>query len=691
MAIEALCPTCGAVFNLKDEYEGKKVRCKKCEQIFTVAAGKAADRDDDRGSVKTKADDAPARKSTRDDDDDERSSRKVRPAAKRGRDDDDDDDRPKRKASKRGRDDDDDDDNDRSRKRKRTYHDDDDDDDDRPRKRSPKRASGGGAGKVLLIVGGVVALVILVCGGAIYGVYKVAADAADEAEAQQQQWQNAMNNGGPGNPWQGGGFPGFEQQPHDMTEALTFLKGNDPNARRGAANWLSNQPLDAGKQKEVATALESLVKDSDDNTCAAGAKAMKVWGTKDNGPALTTALRSRLPGGNRPFLGEDQKQLMGAIAAVKYEPGADVIAEFLPNFFSGGEAEIALGNFGAGAEKPVLKHFHDPDGNCRGKARGLCLRYGTKPLVMLDQTVIDLAAIDRGRSGAALEWLSRGDSNDALQAANADPARRTAVAQALNKVIDDPQFNGDQVFQACKRWATKDNIPALSRKRESDVWKKKEYSDLIIAVGGAEAKFDVALTDLKSGDNRRIQDAARVLQTTPVDEKQRAAVVAGLLGAINGDGFFQGNDTCEAITKALAVWATRDDGAAVVDKVSQLKKPFLTRARGVTIDWLGKQKVEKGIVFLAGLLADRDEYQAAGSALIAMGPDLGDKIEVAVSTVQTTDKNQLLQCFKVLGAVGTKQSLNLLKSQQALFLQKKDLQLAQACKDASDAITLRGK
>ena len=36
MAVEALCPICGAVFNLRDDMQGKKVRCTKCEHVFTV-------------------------------------------------------------------------------------------------------------------------------------------------------------------------------------------------------------------------------------------------------------------------------------------------------------------------------------------------------------------------------------------------------------------------------------------------------------------------------------------------------------------------------------------------------------------------------------------------------------------------------------------------------------------------------
>src|SRR5262249_58619015 len=36
MSIQMACPGCGASYTLSDELRGKKVRCKKCEEIFAV-------------------------------------------------------------------------------------------------------------------------------------------------------------------------------------------------------------------------------------------------------------------------------------------------------------------------------------------------------------------------------------------------------------------------------------------------------------------------------------------------------------------------------------------------------------------------------------------------------------------------------------------------------------------------------
>src|SRR5207248_4624091 len=41
MSISTICPNCKALFRLADEMAGKKVKCQKCSQIFTVATADA--------------------------------------------------------------------------------------------------------------------------------------------------------------------------------------------------------------------------------------------------------------------------------------------------------------------------------------------------------------------------------------------------------------------------------------------------------------------------------------------------------------------------------------------------------------------------------------------------------------------------------------------------------------------------
>ena len=287
MAVEALCPTCGAVFNLKEDFLGKKVRCKKCEHIFTVGGESRARERDDSESVQSRSGSAP-KKSARDDDDD----RPRKGSSRRDRDDD--DDRPTRKKSRAGRDDDDDDDRSSSKRNKRVYHDDDDNDDE-DFKTPARKKSGGGSGMVIAIVGGVVLVLLLLCGGGIYGIYRMTAAVADAADQAQQDLVNNVNNAqfDPN-----AGVWGFDKQPHDLNEALTFLKSADVNERRGAANWLSKQQVEAGRQKEVATAVEPVVKELDAGSIAAGTRALQRLGHPRQRPGPDPGAAARARGGH---------------------------------------------------------------------------------------------------------------------------------------------------------------------------------------------------------------------------------------------------------------------------------------------------------------------------------------------------------------------------------------------------------
>jgi hypothetical protein len=503
-----------------------------------------------------------------------------------------------------------------------------------------------------------------------------------------------------------------------MAEALTFLKGNDKGQRRGAANWLSRQGVDAARQKEVGAALEPLLKD-DDLTLIASARALKVWGTRDNGPALTAALKQKPDGG---IPGDPQKELMAAIGKAKYDPGADEVLRFLPNFFVGEDSARALADLGPAAEPAVLKYYHHPDAPTRDRARRVLRGYNTKPLAYLDQTIADLNSVDKAREQSAIEWLAKSSSDDALQAAKADAAKQTAVAQGLNHVIDDPPspFVIDAILDSCKRWGTKDNVAAVIRLLERDPFKKQHCGDALIAIGpscepqvrvlldhsdravvdqarrvlekigGADAKFVSAIADLKSDDNGRIERAARMLQGAPVDEKQRPAVVAALLGTIHDTGVPRGDHLLVNVVRAVILWANKDDGQVIVRKVKEMHKFFCQESRKILIEWMGKQKVESAIPFLAEALTDKDDWRPASQALQAMGTELGEQIETAVLAVRATSQ-QLVECVKVLGAVGTKKSVDILKKQQAAAVKQKDIGLAQACADAIAAINARGK
>jgi hypothetical protein len=170
MPISVTCGSCSAAFTVKDEYAGKRAKCPKCGEPFTVPAAAVPPppaapvvaRPVVAKPVAPPASPSRERAATRDDDDTPRAKRRNRddddedkkPRSRRR--DDDEDDQPKRKRGedsdndqpKRRRGDDGDDDKPRSRRRRQ------DDDDDEPKKKS--------AWPIIL---GILGALVLVCGG----------------------------------------------------------------------------------------------------------------------------------------------------------------------------------------------------------------------------------------------------------------------------------------------------------------------------------------------------------------------------------------------------------------------------------------------------------------------------------------------------------------------------------------------
>lgn len=145
MSITVTCPNCKVLFRLGEEMAGTKVRCAKCEHIFTVAVGASKPRtkvDPEETTVTASAAPPP-------------------PVAAAAPDDDDDLDRSARSRRSRDRDYDDDDD-DRSRYSRRR--------EPEPAPRRKKKTAGGSNTTMwVLVIGGLGlgALACLGCGGAV--------------------------------------------------------------------------------------------------------------------------------------------------------------------------------------------------------------------------------------------------------------------------------------------------------------------------------------------------------------------------------------------------------------------------------------------------------------------------------------------------------------------------------------------
>jgi HEAT repeat protein len=746
---------CGAVFSLRDEMQGKKVRCTKCEHVFTVGAGKV--KAAEKQSVQSRPA-APARKSARDDDDDEVSTaKKNRPAAKRGRDDDDDDNRPRKGAPRRGKDDDDDDDGKaKANKKKRVYHDDDDDDDDAPRKPSRKKKSGGGAGLVLAIVGGGALVLLLACGGLGYWFVRSVNSAVDDVNDQMQQAVANANNGNPPAPPPNfpnppPGFPNLggpidqnpvkpEKKLASVDDALRDLRSDNDNERRAAMDWLAKASLDRGRQDEVARALNPLLKNPDNGTREKTVVALKVWVTKDNLDGLIQILNEGNPERWHHENGLP-RVTMDVVARLKDEKSAEPIWRYRAGP-SGNEAETALRAIGqAAGEKAALLRFDDTNETLRNSARSLLVSYGTRDALKFKQVAADLKSDERNRRNAAIDYLA---NNSVVE------SERPTIATALNGVLGTSEVS-DNAMRAVEKWATADNVPTLIKAIGDDQFphrkramallgrlkdvraaeplaeklvtnERRDAADALIALGpvakpavekyatnpdkGVQKEVDRVLatygadtsnlgltrllTDLESPDGGRRANAARGLAGMKADPAQSEKVIKALLKDVDDD---MDRGIQELSVKAIAVWGTKDNAAPLI-KIIENKDKYAGNVRHATMDVLARWKAEDAIKPIAlNIGPDGGDRSAAGKALIAMGPDLGDKIEVVVKEgLSSSDKAIVQECVKVLGAVGTvKGSIPALATLEAAAVRQKHKDVITWCETAAASIKARGK
>jgi HEAT repeat protein len=279
----------------------------------------------------------------------------------------------------------------------------------------------------------------------------------------------------------------------DVTRNLTELKEGTAQRRREAADRFAKSSPELPQRAEVARALEPFLSDPDGGTRAAAARALAVWATVDNVPALLKAADTPDANVRGPVL--------EALAGLKDPRGATPIAARLTN--DRGNAVRLLTVMGAVAEPAVLEYFHHPDSGVRDEARKLLKAYETRDAVLFDQTITDFKSTDVNRRIQAVRWLAAMPANDDKQ---------KAVASALEPLVGDPNATiREEAGKALVAWAGADQVPLLIRLTTDPNVRLRRAA--IEALGrlpddkGAEA---VALRFLDGGDR---QHAAISLKT----------------------------------------------------------------------------------------------------------------------------------------------------------------------------------
>jgi hypothetical protein len=182
-----------------------------------------------------------------------------------------------------------------------------------------------------------------------------------------------------------------------------------------------------------------------------------------------------------------------------------------------------------------------------------------------------------------------------------------------------------------------------------------------------------ALGDLRSGElGRRRAGAQRLAKAVPKD--RRSEVAKALVGHV-GD---QDVPTRQAVARALAVWATREEVPALAKAVAD--PDYFVRA--AILDALGRLKDARAAAAVAQRLADLGDHGKASQVLQAMGPEAA---KVVVEYLPHQNLWTRLEACKILKIIGTKDQVAALQK----TAKDKDPLVARIAEEAIKEITQR--
>jgi HEAT repeat protein len=157
-----------------------------------------------------------------------------------------------------------------------------------------------------------------------------------------------------------------------LPEIVKCLSNPNLPVKQGAALALSEMPVNEGKRAEVSVGLEPLLKEQKREVVAAGAKAAKTWGTKDNVMTLVSIASNQNNAWDHTWFAIE------ALIALKDERGYWPIALWMNNFFEQERAKKYVEMIGSAGEQEVAKHITDPVAKNREAAWKALAIIGTK-------------------------------------------------------------------------------------------------------------------------------------------------------------------------------------------------------------------------------------------------------------------------------------------------------------------------
>lgn len=177
--------------------------------------------------------------------------------------------------------------------------------------------------------------------------------------------------------------PANERRPADtdfVAQILFDLKSPKKDLCRQALQRLQNAPPDETRQVEVAKAIEPILKDPDGFTRVDAVKALKVWGGKENVPALLNALKDPE--------GWVVRASLETLALWKDPTTIEPIGACLETDDRRDEAAKALRQFGSSAEPEVIKHLRSGNDWTRVEAANILKEIGTEACVPALQELV---------------------------------------------------------------------------------------------------------------------------------------------------------------------------------------------------------------------------------------------------------------------------------------------------------------
>jgi len=171
-----------------------------------------------------------------------------------------------------------------------------------------------------------------------------------------------------------------------------------------------------------------------------------------------------------------------------------------------------------------------------------------------------------------------------------------------------------------------------------------------------------------------------------VDEGKRNEVAAAVIEALDDKSGLNGF-ALERLATALDRWATKENVPALVTKMGELSH---LKVRHTVMETLGKLKDDNAVKPLVERLSIKEDLATASKALQAMGPEHGTAIEAEIAKVQAgSNKPLLIECCRILGAVGTKASVPVLTGVSTAASRQKQTDVAKEAEAALLAVKAR--